>query len=176
MRTRALTAGAALAAITFAAGCGGSSSGSTTPPASTTTTPPATSPTTPATSAAPAAAPADVAAAKKDVKTAYLTVFNPKSTKAEKEGALEDGSTLGPTLKFAVGLAKTSGLALQAKIDKVAFTSSTAATVTYDLVGTPLKGSTGNAILVNGKWVVAKQTFCTLLNLGAAGKPVPGCS
>lgn len=110
------------------------------------------------------------------MKAAYLTVFNPKSTTAQKEAALEDGSTLGPTLKFAVKLAKSSGLALKAKIDKVDFTSATQATVTYDLIGTPLKGSTGTAILSNGKWVVAKQTFCTLLNLGAAGKPVPGCS
>lgn len=173
MRTRAFAAAAALSAISFAAGCGGSSSSST-PPASGSTTPPSAA--TQTSPPAAAGAPADVAAATKAVKKAYLTVFSPKSSTAQKEAALEDGSTLGPTLRFAVSLAKSTGTSLKAKVDKVAFTSATQAAVTYDLVGTPLKGSTGNAVLQNGKWVVQKQTFCTLLNLGAGGKPVPGCS
>ena len=32
------------------------------------------------------------------------------------------------------------------------------------------------AVLVNGKWLVSQQTFCTLVLLGASGKTIPGCS
>jgi hypothetical protein len=60
----------------------------------------------------------------------------------------------------------------------VTFTDPTHADVVYDLVGTPLKGAQGKAVLVDGKWKVAQETFCTLADLGAQtiNKPSPpGC-
>ena len=65
-----------------------------------------------------------------------------------------------------------------AVVKKVVFVDPTHANVTYDLVGTPLKGATGNAVLVDGKWKVAQTTFCTLVDLGAGTineDPPAGC-
>jgi hypothetical protein len=180
MRTRALASAAALAAITFAAGCGGSSSGGTTP-SSTNTTPPASTPATTAAStpAAAATAPSNVAAASKQVKKNFEAFFNKAGSPASKEKYIEGGAASLPTLKAAATLAKAQGASEGAKVKKVAFTSATMATVTYDLSSggsVVLPGASGNAVLENGHWVVAKQTLCTLLNLAASGKAVPGCA
>jgi len=67
---------------------------------------------------------------------------------------------------------------VSAKVDSVKFTSPTQATVTYDIdgpTGTPLlQGSTGQAILQSGTWVVSDSSLCGLLSL--TGGNIPGCS
>jgi hypothetical protein len=180
---RTLPAAAALLTLTTTlalTGCGSSSSGGTTA----TNTQPTAAATTPSTPAANATAPADVATATADVKSVYSHFFSSPIPKAKT--LLEDGSTLSAAFKVA---AKAKGSAKEkAKVDSVAFTSATAANVKYALLSQspgqssysqllpPTKGqfADGQAVLVNGKWVVAKATFCGLVSL-INGKSVAGC-
>jgi hypothetical protein len=60
----------------------------------------------------------------------------------------------------------------------VTLTSATTADVKYELDtnGSPvLPSADGKAVYVNGKWLVAKATFCGLVGLAQPGKPVQGC-
>jgi hypothetical protein len=166
------------------AACGGSSSspgaaassapvaaGSSAPTTATSSAPPV------ATSSAPAA-PAgngvsDPKAATKAIKKVYPEFFSAKVPKAKT--LLEDGSTLSAAFVAAKKLAGTTVETV--KVDNVSITGPTTANVTFDLLGNGkplLKGSDGMAVEVNGKWLVAKQTFCTLVLLG--GTKVKGCS
>jgi NADPH-dependent 2,4-dienoyl-CoA reductase/sulfur reductase-like enzyme len=88
---------------------------------------------------------------------------------------LQDGSTLGAAFVAADKLKGTTKETV--KVDTVSITGPSTANVTFDLLGNGkplLKGSDGQAVWVNGKWLVAKQTFCTLVLLG--GSKVKGCS
>jgi hypothetical protein len=167
------------------AACGGSSSSpsgttSSAPVAPASSAATSTAPTTP-TSAPATSAPAapagdgvsDPAAATKAIKKLYPKFFASKVPQAKK--LLEDGSTLSAAFVAAEKLAGTT--VETAKVDTVSITGPTTANLTFDLLGNGkplLKGSDGMAVEVNGKWLVAKQTFCTLVLLG--GSKVKGCS
>jgi len=160
MRTPALVSASILITGALAAACsGGSSSGSGTPPA---TTPPATT--------------SNQAAAQAAITTAWQTFFNSKTPHAVAERYLEGGANLGPAIAAAARIQRKIHLTENAKVTKVVLTSSTTATVTYNLVGTPLQGATGQAVYQNGKWLVSKNTFCGLVELGDPGKKIPGCN
>lgn len=103
-----------------------------------------------------------------------MTFFNSKTPHATSVTLLQDGSQLGAAITAAAKFAKSQHLTEKAKVTKVDFTSPTTATVTYALVGTPLTNATGEAVLVNGKWLVAKNTFCGLVS-AIGGKKVSGC-
>jgi hypothetical protein len=157
MRTPAVISVTTLVTATLAAGCGGSSSSGTGGTGS-----------TPLPSAVPGAATA--------VTTSWETFFNAKTPRAVAAGYLEDGAALGRAMNFAARLQRKEHLTENAKVTKVVFTNATTATVTYNLVGTPLQGATGVAVYQTGKWLVSKNTFCGLVELGAPGKAIPGCS
>jgi hypothetical protein len=161
--------------IIFAlAGCsssGSSGGGTTTPPA-----------TTPATSAAPspsgAVGAAGIAAAKTQIKANWSTFFKSATPHATAVGLLQNGANLGPAVKFAAKIAKKSGTKESAKVTKITFPTPTTATIIYNLYGNGkilLPNANGQAILDAGVWKVSQVTFCTLVDLGAAGKKVPGC-
>lgn len=119
-------------------------------------------------------APANPAAATAEIKKLYGTFFSASPAKAAT--LLEDGSHLGKAIKVANKLA--NGGTESGKAKKVTFTGPTSAQVLYALSinhHVVLPNATGKAVLVNGKWVVAKTTFCGLVGLGEPGKKIPGC-
>jgi hypothetical protein len=155
-----------VSAIALAAGCSSSSSGG----GGGTSSP---SPSGQATDAA------SKAAATSQIKQNWAVFFKTGTPKATAVGLLQNGASLGAAIAFANHLAKTQGTAESAVVKKVTFTNPTTAAIKWDLDAngkTLLPNSDGTAVLVNGKWLVSQQTFCTLVLLGASGKTIPGCS
>jgi hypothetical protein len=153
-----------LSAVFAVSACGGGSGTSSPPPS--------------ASPAALANTAAGKAIATTQIKAHWATFFNSATPQPTAVSLLENGANLGPAIAFAAHLAKTEKLAESAVVTKVVFTDPTHAKVTYNLLGNGkplLNGSNGEAVYVDGTWKVAQETFCTLVDLGAAGKKVPGC-
>jgi hypothetical protein len=132
------------------AACGGGSGGKT-----------ATSPT------------ADPAAAKAAITHLYETFFSASIPTAQT--MLQDGASLGKAFSIANKLKGTTKES--SKVKKVVLTGATTANVTFSLSGNGtvlIPSSDGKAVYVGGKWLVAKQTFCTLVSLGHP-QPIPNC-
>jgi hypothetical protein len=148
---------AALLAAGLLAGCGGGSSS----PSSTTPK-------------------FDDAGAQAEVKANWEKFFDPKEPLESHVALLENGEAL----RAAVVSQAKNPLAAQAEstVTKVVVDPAThaKATVTYDISLNGSKvvtGGEGAAVLQDGKWKVAKDTFCGLANAGAsAGQKIPGCS
>jgi hypothetical protein len=169
-RRLALVVGALATAVVTLAGCGGSGSS------------PTTTPTTPAAGGGGTAStptsnqPADPEGAKAQITTTWTTFFNSKTPSAAAIGLLQDGSSLGKALAKAMKEDKANGGNRSAKVKKIEFTSPTQANVTYLLhAGGTTLNSSGVAVQANGKWLVSRITFCTLVVLGNGEKPVAGC-
>ena len=159
-----------LAAAAFAAACSGSSSSPSAGGSSS-------SPSTPSASAT-ATAPADEAAAKAEITANWTKFYAYKTKPAVTATLLQDGDQMGGALAFARQEQKQTHIKQQVQVKVITFTSPTTANVTYAL----LNGSTvllpqasGQAVFVDGTWKVSKTSFCTLVQLGANGKTVPGC-
>jgi outer membrane protein TolC len=151
-----------LAALIALAGCGSGSGGSHA----------ATNPQPTASSSS------DQSAAVADITTAWTTFFHTGTKPAAAEALLQNGDHMAKAIKVASQVQKQSKIVEDAKVTKVDLTSPTTATVTYDLLShgsTLLPGATGQAVLDGGQWKVSTSTFCTLVELGAGGKKVPGC-
>ena len=166
-RVAAATAGLLL--LPLLAACGGSSSNSasTAPTTSSSSTP-----------AASGTAPADTTAATAQIKTNWKTFFAYKTPRATAAALLQDGNTMTTALAKAVSEQATTHIKQGADVTSVTFTSPTTAQVTYKLLNgnaVLLPAATGQAVLVNGTWVVSKATFCTLVTLGNNNQPVAGC-
>ena len=159
---RILPPAVALTAVLALAGCGGSSSNGA-------------ADTTPTTSAS---VPADQAKATADITTAWQTFFHTGTDPQQAAQLLENGDQLNSAIKVAAKIQKQQKITEDAKVLGVAFTSPTAATVTYNLLShgtTLLPNATGQAVLQGGQWKVSQSTFCTLVQLGSGGKTIPGC-
>ncbi|MFZ3571441.1 hypothetical protein ACOKM5_31415 [Streptomyces sp. BH097] len=120
--------------------------------------------------------PADRAAAEKEIRTNWKKFFDPKVSMKDKEAVLEDGARMRPVLKGFSG--DKRGGQVEATVTKVAFTSATAADVTYGLA---LKGATvlpdakGTSVEQRGTWKVSVNTLCALVQLSGNASPGPGC-
>lgn len=120
--------------------------------------------------------PPDRAAAEKEIKTNWKKFFDPKVSMKEKETVLEDGAKMRPVLKGFSG--DKRGGQVEATVTEVAFTSATAADVTYGLA---LKGATvlpdakGTSVEQDGIWKVSVNTLCALVQLSGNASPGPGC-
>jgi hypothetical protein len=161
----------ALAVTALAAACSSGSSGGT----STLATPP---PTTAGTPQSTATAPADEAAAKAEIKANWTKFYAYRTKPAEAAALLEDGDQMSGALAFARQEQAQTHIKQNVKVKVITFTDATHANVTYALLNGKtalLPAASGVAVLVNGKWLVSKTSFCTLVQLGANGKPVPGC-
>ena len=166
-RTRLLPPALALLALVSA--CSSSSSGGT----SSLNTPPPTTPGSPQSTA-----PADPAAAMAEIKANWTKFYAYKTKPAEAAALLEDGAQMGGALAFARQEQAQTHIRQNVKVNVITFTDATHANVTYALLNgtTPLlPAASGVAVLVGGKWLVSKTSFCTLVQLGANGKTVPGC-
>jgi hypothetical protein len=134
-------------------------------------TTPAASPTPPAT------APADVDAATQQVTKNWEAFFGPTTPEQERLGYLEDAPQLSAAIEAAEKTQAATGQQ-SAKVVSVTFTRPTEANVTYNLLvnnQVVLPNATGKAVLVDNVWKVSKITFCSLVQLGALGTPIPGC-
>lgn len=161
--------GSSLVASLALAGCGGSSGNTSTKSSNS-----AASSNSANSSSTSGNAPANPAAATAQIKHLYGTFFSAKPSKAAT--LLQDGSHLGKAIKLAAKLA--NGGTESGKAKKVTFVDPKTAQVVYQLAvnhHVVLPNATGQAVLVNGKWVVAKATFCGLVSLGETGKKIPGC-
>jgi hypothetical protein len=100
---------------------------------------------------------------------------------APKLAVIQDGSALKSAMTTALGsnLAKAAGGASVSSV-RNEFLPSPCAKVTYDILSPKntvlLPNSGGLAIYEKARWVVAKVTICTLLELEDAGAVPPGCS
>ena len=181
-RTR--VAGIAAALLLAASACGGGSSKPSS--SSTTTTPPSSSSsssssgtTSSSTSSSPSASasgPADPATATTQIKQNWQSFFDPKTAIADKEKYLQNGAVLAPLLQAFAADPRVGQVS--AAVSNVAFTSPTAATVTYalSLQGTVVEpNATGKAVFQDGTWKVADSTLCGLVALTGDTK-LPGCS
>jgi hypothetical protein len=167
-RSAALVVALGLAASVTA--CGGSSGG--TPTSGATTGSPSAGSTTPPADAGPA----NAAAARAEITANWQKFFDSNTPPTVSKRLLEKGASLGPALKKAEEENRAIGGQRSADVTDVQFTSPTQANVSYELhaAGRTLNAS-GVAVLESGTWKVADITFCTLVLLGNAERPVKGC-
>lgn len=163
---RALTAGACAAVLVgLVAGCSDdsddSSSSSTAASSAAATS-----------SAAAAADPATTEA----ITTAYETFFDGQAPIEERTKYVENAAVFGPVLQGMVANPQAANTG--AVVQEVTLDGEDKALVTWDLTmdGNPvLPGQSGEAVLVDGTWVVAGVTFCTVLAVQGSGEAIPGC-
>lgn len=152
------------------AGC---SSSPSSPAKTTTPTPATTSASAPASPSAPASSSGGSAAAQADIKADWEAFFSAKTPTSRRIQLLQNGQQFASVLKAQAQspLAQSAS----AKVLKVTVTSSTQATVSYDVIAggaVALKDQSGTAVLQGGTWKVGDSSFCGLLKLeGASGLP-----
>ncbi|HEY9311003.1 hypothetical protein [Williamsia sp.] len=167
---RALTAGACAAVLVgLVAGCSDDSDDNSSTSAAATSSAAAT------TSSEAAAATAD-AATTEAITTAYETFFNGAAPVEERTAYIENPAVFGPVLQGMSTNPQAAGTT--ASVQSVTLDAPDKATVVWDLElgGNPvLPGQSGEAVLVDGTWVVAGVTFCTVLAVQGSGEAIPGC-
>ena len=152
---------AVLALVAMAAGCGGSSGGSAAPSPS-----PSPSPTV-----------QSLADAQAEITTVWQSFFKAGGTVDSHIALLQDGELFRAELTASAKDPANKDLA--AKVTKVGVNADSAL-VTYDLLGKAgavlLGGALGEAVRVNGHWLVSKKTYCQLISLQAPNVKHPGCA
>ncbi|MFF4353915.1 hypothetical protein [Streptomyces sp. NPDC001530] len=121
-------------------------------------------------------APSDPAATEKEIKQNWEKFFDPAVAQKDKQSVLENGDQMAKVLESFNG--DQRGQQVQAKVEKVEFTSPTDANVTYSLTlkgATALPGASGTAVEQDGTWKVSVKTLCALVQLSGNESPGPGC-
>jgi hypothetical protein len=159
--------GLALAAAITACSSGSSSSSSSAPASSATAS-------ASASSSASSSGPASAVAA---ITANWEAFFSGKTPASKKIQLLQNGQRFSSV----VNSQASSGLASSAaaKVTSVDVTSSSQATVVYDVLlgGSPaLSGQKGTAVYTGGTWKVGDSSFCGLLALENSGKAPSVCS
>ncbi|WP_203645658.1 hypothetical protein [Streptomyces sp. SID14478] len=173
-RGAALALVAALALGPALTACGDDSGGNESDPPTPTSQEPSAK--EPSSKAPAAAAPEDKAAAEKEIEANWKKFFDPAVPLKEKRNVLENGDRMGQVLESFNG--DKRGGQVQANVDKIAFTSPTAADVTYSLAlkgATVLPGAKGTSVEQGGTWKVSVKTLCALVQLSGNASPGPGC-
>jgi hypothetical protein len=138
----------------------------------------ATAPSTPASSSASAPAVSSSggsASAVSQITTNWNTFFNSSTPNSKRVLLLQNGSQFSSAISaFA---SSPLAAAVTSKVDSVTLTSSTQATVKYDLsaMGTTVaSGASGTSVLQDGTWKVGDGVFCGLLTEAkSAGLTIP---
>src|SRR5215471_16158738 len=128
-------------------------------------------------SSAPASSSAagNSAAAAAEITANWEKFFNASTPTSQRVALLQNGAA------FAVAISGLSHLVsgLGATVTSVTVTSSTSATVKYNLTAsgsTLLSGQTGMAVYENGTWKVGDASLCGLLKLVPGGSTPAACS
>ena len=106
------------------------------------------------------------AASKAAITKAYLTFFNPKSPEAESIASLQHGSLFKATIDKQASSSQAQSAS--AKVSAVRLISPNVAEVTFTIYTggqAVLPDTKGKAVLEGGKWKLAAETLCALLNL-----------
>lgn len=134
--------------------------------------------------------PPSVAASQAQIKSNWETFFDATKPQAVRLALLQGADNPGLQQTLKAQAKNPQAKDTSAKVTKVVAVPATSwaspnepeATVTYNILGKHnavlLPGATGIAVYVNGNWVVATRTFCSLLELGAKdpNAPIPGCT
>jgi hypothetical protein len=166
----------ALAAAATACSSGTpASSGSTTTPAA--SSPAASSPAASSPAASPGTSSPAAGSASAVIAANWTAFFANSTPVAKRVSLLEDGSQFASIIQAQAG----SGLAASAsaKVLSVTQTSSSQATVNYDILAAgavALPNQTGIAVLQNGTWKVGVKSFCGLLGLEGLKKLPAACA
>ena len=118
----------------------------------------------------------DEQAAKDEITQSWTAFFNGQSTIDERIQYLEDGEELRGFVEQQAQILGAQATQSSAQVDDVTFNDDGTATVSFQILlnGAPVLPTTGTAVQVDGKWLVAKVTICDLLAL--AGTTPPECS
>ena len=115
--------------------------------------------------------PADPAGATAAVTTAYATVYDATAPKIAKGVLIDDPHGLDVVTESARGTAASAISTVRAKVTEVSFDRPDHAWVRYDLTGAnplvDLRGSIGEAVLIDGRWKVTRTTICRDLALAS---------
>ena len=161
-----------LAAVAAVTAC--SSSGSAKPGGSASTS---AAPTTAAPTTASPSSGGSTSAAVAQIKTNWVTFFNPKTPVTQRVNLLQNGSAFASIIKAQAGSPLASSAT--STVSAVTVESSTHANVTYSILvgGAPaLKDQPGVAVFQDGIWKVGDQSFCALLTLENNGKAPSACA
>ena len=159
-----------LVLITAMSACSSSASSSSTPGSSASATAPASAPSS--AQSAPSVAPSasgGSGSAVSEITTNWNTFFNSSTPNSKRVALLENGEQFATALNQLSSTPLASGLT--SKVNSVSVTSSTKASVKYDLSAlgqTVAKGATGSSVLQNGTWKVGDDVFCSLLTQAKA--------
>ena len=167
-------AGVMVAALSATACSSSSSSSSTTAPATTSSSAPAaTSSASASGSASASSPPTGTGTPVAQITANWVAFFNPSTPNSQRLALLQNGSAFSSALTSFSSDPLASGIS--AKVLSVTLTSSTQATVKYDIDGpggtTLLPNETGTAVLVSGTWKVGDASFCGLLKLAGGTLP-----
>jgi len=165
--------GFAVATVVLMSVCGCSSSGS---PAATSGSAPNSGSTLGSPSASGTGGTAADPATTKAIAQAYTAFFNPKASLTVAEQNLQHGAVFKAALLAQAHNPQAQG-GLTARVTSVTLLSPNSASVRFDLLsaGQPLlSDSPGNAAREDGRWKVAAETFCQLVQL--SGHPPAPCN
>jgi hypothetical protein len=160
-----------LALVAATAACSsGSSSSSSTPGSSASATAPASAPSSAASApSAPASGSGGTGSAVSQITTNWNTFFNSSTPNSKRVQLLENGSQFSTAISQLASTPLASGLS--SKVVSVTVTSSTKASVKYDLSAlgqSVATGATGSSVLQDGIWKVGDDVFCGLLTQAKA--------
>jgi hypothetical protein len=122
--------------------------------------------------------PHDEAAARDAIDAAFAAMT---TREGDALPAVEGGHNLGPSLTEAQSRAPGHGQpsspdAATITVDRLRFVSTEEAVVVYTLAlvgGFTLAGRAGRAVLIDGEWKVARDTFCELMSMAGVVCPPP---
>jgi len=120
--------------------------------------------------------PADEAAVRFAVAAAFATAYGPGLTIEQRAELIEDGAGLVPVMKIAADKNPQYRDLITAIVEEVRFIDATHAATRFSLEidGSPVISGIGRAVLVDGQWLVARDTYCGLQQLGGAWCPARG--
>ena len=118
----------------------------------------------------PGEQPSDAAAAEERVRLAYTGIFDPSSTREERSRFSERPNVwIAANQQLAVGEYAQFAEGMSAVVDEVVFISPTHAAVRFQLSkpgggSVPQSVEIGDAVLVDGRWLVGIDTTCALVS------------
>ena len=122
--------------------------------------------------------PADIDAARAEIQAAFAA-HGTTSEDGASIPSVERGEDLGPTVEMAKAKARSRGIAdddsaVAVTVEEVQFIDSEHAAAWFSISingHSMVRHHRGDAVLVNGKWKMARSTFCHIMSMG--GVPCP---
>jgi endonuclease/exonuclease/phosphatase family metal-dependent hydrolase len=109
------------------------------------------------------------------ITAAFETFFDGSQPDLSARAAvLENGEQLLPALQELFGQSADVAARASARVDSIVLTGPDTADVTYSVLldgAVALGGVAGNAVKVDGRWLVGQDTFCTIATQGAETLP-----